>query len=311
MAELAPLAIFIFNRPEHLRQTLASLSQCEGFDETPLIVFGDGPKRDDQVPKVKAARAVAREMLGDRADYRFSGLNKGLARSLIDGVSALVTEHGRAIVIEDDLVLAPGFLTFMNAALDRYADEETVYQVSGHNFDVPALAQSKRAVLLPLTTTWGWATWRRAWRQLDEAATGWEELARNRALRRRFNLDGAYDYAAMLKRQKQGKGHSWGILWYWSVYRRNGLALFPPRTLVYNIGMDSAGTNGRGIFRRFKASNDPSRRTFPAAGFDLPAPVLDYQAFSAVRRTIWYLNGGRLGQIVNAVKRLALALPGR
>jgi hypothetical protein len=311
MAELAPLAIFIFNRPEYLRQTLASLSQCEGFDKTPLIVFGDGPKRDDQVPKVESARAVAREMLGDRADYRFSELNKGLARSLIDGVGALVNEHGRAIVIEDDLILAPSFLTFMNAGLDRYADEEAVYQVSGHNFDVPALADSKWAILLPLTTTQGWATWSRAWRHLDEAATGWDELACNRALRCRFNLDGAYDYAAMLKRQKQGNGNSWGILWYWSVYRRNGLALFPPRTLVYNIGMDSAGTNGRGNFRRFKASYDPSGKTFPAAGFDLPAPVLDQQAFLAVCRTIWYLNGGRLGQIMNAVKRVTLALPGR
>ena len=138
----APIAVFIYNRPDHLRSTLGWLSQCDGFADSPVIVFGDGPKRADQVAQVEAARGVARELLGARADYRFSPVNKGLARSIIDGVNAVVAEHGRVIVVEDDLQLAPGFLVFMNAALEKYADNEQVYQVSGYAADAPELLES-------------------------------------------------------------------------------------------------------------------------------------------------------------------------
>ena len=250
----APIAIFIYNRPDRLRQMLADLMRCDGFERSPVIVFADGPKRPDQAQNVEAARAVAKEMLGDRASYHFSDVNRGLTQSLISGVSAVTAEHGRAIVVEDDLALAPGFLSFMNAGLDRYADIETVFQVSGHAFEVPEFSQRRHAMLLPMTTTWGWGTWARAWNQFDAAATGSEQLTTDATLRRTFNLNGVYDYATMLKRQQLGRGHSWGVLWYWSVFRNQGLTLFPPRTLVYNIGMDASGTNGRGMFRRFDKS---------------------------------------------------------
>lgn len=297
----APIALFIFNRPEHLRHTLASLARCEGFAAGQVVVFGDGPKRDEQVPLVEAARSVARSMLGDRAAYCFRDDNAGLARSIIDGARILTEEHGNVIVVEDDLVLAPGFLAFMNAALRRYADEPLVYQVSGHAFDAPELAGSTRAAFLPFTTTWGWATWRRAWRQFDEAASGWEKLRTDASLRRRFNLDGAYDYAAMIERQMSGKVDSWGIRWYWSVFKHNGLTLFPPRTLLSNEGFDGSGSHGRGLFRRHEAL----RHNSDTDQFDLPEPTADEQAFAAVRREILRRNGGRVGKIVDMLKKIA------
>jgi hypothetical protein len=311
MPRLAPIAVFIYNRPDRLREMLTGLMQCEGFNESPVIVFADGPKRPDQTEQVQAARAVAKEMLGDRAIYHFSDVNRGLARSLISGVTEITADYGRVIVVEDDLMLAPGFLSFVNAALDRYADVETVYQISGHAFEVSEFAERRRAMLLPMATTWGWGTWARAWQQFDEAATGCEQLETDPSLRRSFNLNGVYDYTTMIKRQKLGRGNSWGVLWHWSVFRNNGLTLFPPRTLVYNIGMDAAGTNGSGMFRRFDKSNDPRGKTFPGGPFELPDPVMDKDAYATVCRTIWYLNGGRVGQFVDFAKRLALALPTR
>lgn len=311
MPRPAPIAVFIYNRPDRLRETLAGLMRCEGFDGSPVVVFADGPKRPDQAEQVEAARAVAIEMLGDRANYQFSDDNRGLARSLISGVTAVTAEYGRVIVIEDDLALAPSFLNFMNTGLNRYADVETVYQVSGHAFEVPEFVERHRAMLLPMTTTQGWGTWARAWNQFDEAATGWEQLTYDRALRRRFNLNGVYDYATMIKRQKLGRGNSWGVLWYWSVFKNEGLTLFPPRTLVYNIGMDATGTNGSGIFRRFDKSYDPRGKTFPTGAFELPEPTCDAEAYATVCRAIWYLNGGRVGQLVDVAKRMALAVPTR
>jgi glycosyltransferase involved in cell wall biosynthesis len=302
MARAAPIAIFIFNRPDHLSRTLASLRRCEGFDEAPIIVFGDGPKSDDQSLQVEAARAVARGILGDRAAYRFAERNKGLARSIIDGVNEVTGEHDRAIVVEDDLALAPGFLTYMNAALDRYAAEENVYQVSGHMFDVPEFASRGAAVMLPFTTTWGWATWARAWRHFDECSVGWQALREDRALRCRFNLGGVYDYATMLEARIARRRDSWGIHWYWSVFNNDGLAVFPPRSLVHNEGMDGSGSHGKGLFRQYQAAS----RVFPSFDFELPIPHCLEADLEAVRRTIWRQNGGTVGKMVDWVKKRAL-----
>lgn len=301
MRNPAPIAIFIFNRPEHLHRTLTSLMRCAEFADSPVIVFGDGPKRNEQIPQVEAARSVARDLLGKRASYRFQDRNVGLARSIIGGVRMLTEEYGNVIVVEDDLVLAPGFLSFMNAALARYADIPSVYQVSGHAFDPPELTGSTKAAFLPFTTTWGWATWRRAWQHFDERASGWEQLREDPGLRRRFNLGGVYDYSAMIERQMSGKVDSWGIRWYWSVFKRDGLVLFPPQTLVSNEGFDGSGSHGRGLFRRYETRLPPG----DARSFALPDPVADEYAFAAVRRAISRRNGGKFGRLIDMLKKVA------
>ena len=224
----APIAIFIFNRPAHLRRTLDSLARCEGFAHSPVVVFCDGPRREGEHSSVESARAVARESLGTKALFRESSVNKGLANSIIAGVGELLDQYGRVIVVEDDLELAPNFITFMNAALDRYADDEKIFQISGHAFEVPEFEDRDRAVFLPITTTWGWATWKRAWVHFDPAATGWQETVRNPKMRTAFNFGGVYDYTTMLQRQMRSGSDSWGVRWYWNVFCRNGLVCFPP-----------------------------------------------------------------------------------
>jgi Glycosyl transferase family 2 len=303
----APIAIFIYNRPDHLRATLATLTACTGFADSPVIVFGDGPKRDDQWPAVDAARAVAREVLGERATYRFSPVNKGLARSIIDGVGAVVAEHGRVIVVEDDLALAPGFLNYMNTALDWYADQPHIFQVSGYAFAVPELRDSTMAVMLPWTTTWGWGTWDRAWQQLDEASTGWQQLETDAGLRRRFNLDGVYDYATLFQRQMKGLSDSWGIRWYWTVFKAGGLVVFPPQTLVRNTGMDGSGSHGRGLFRRFDGVDQADM----TRAIEFPRPIVVEATRRAVVRAVWQQNGGWLGLVIDRLKKVAVSLKGR
>ncbi len=139
----------------------------------------------------------------------------------------------------------------MNAALERYENCEHVYQVSGYMFTAPAIAAGGRAVFLPLISTWGWGTWKRAWRAFDSHGSGASTLQASRNLRRKFNFGGVYDYYSMLLRQRHGVGNSWGILWYLSVFLNNGLTCFPRWTLVRNSGMDGSGTHGRGLLRGF------------------------------------------------------------
>lgn len=279
---------------------LQSLLACRGVDDCRIVVFADGPRQETERAAVDETRQVANALLGHRADYRFSEKNKGLAASIIGGVEDLLAEHGRVIVLEDDLELAPGFLTYMNKALELYAEHENVYQISGHMFDVPDFAHRGGALFLPLTTTWGWATWRRAWQRFDPFAKGWEQLLHDHALRKRFNFGGVYDWMSMMQRQMEGKRDSWGIRWYWSVFRQDGLVLFPPRSLVRNFGIDGSGSHGGGALRSFDRNGELS--TDPIV---LPERIATrLEDIEAVRRAIWRQNGGWIGYVADRLKKL-------
>ncbi|HWP00110.1 MAG TPA: glycosyltransferase [Methylococcus sp.] len=294
----APVVIFCYRRPDHLRRMLESLVACDGFDSSPVIVFGDGPKSPKEAGMVEQTREMARDLLGERAEYYFRKENTGLARSIIEGVTAVVARFGRAIVIEDDLELAPGFLTYMNRALESFADDDRVWQVSGYMFDVPEFRTRSQALFLPILVSWGWATWKRAWDQFDPLATGWEVLESDPSLRLRFNLDGAYDYTTMLKRQMSGQLDSWAIRWYWTVFREDGLVLFPPRTLVHNHGLDGSGTHGHGFLRRFSSSPRFLTNEIPFIPKDIAYRQEDYWSFV---RTVYKWNGGLWGKILSKI----------
>jgi len=309
LSRLAPVAVFAYNRPRHLRRTLTSLMACDGFVDSPLTIFCDGARNANQIEAVAAVRDTARQLLGGSADIRIADANRGLAQSIIEGVGELTCRYGRVIVVEDDLDLAPCFLTYMAEALDRYAAEPHVFQVSGHMFDVPEFNGRESALFLPMTTTWGWGTWDRAWAAFDRQAAGWEQIITDRALRRRFNLDGAYDYATMLERQMAGRSDSWGIRWYWSVFRRAGLTLFPPQPLVRNTGHDGSGTHGAGrALRRFS----PSEALGWPKGLRLleGEPAVEPEAWRMVRKAIWRQNGGWTGCAADFARRLAGQLIG-
>lgn len=300
--EPAPVAVFAYNRPDHLENTLRSLVACEGADASPITVFVDGPKKATGADVTEQVRSVASGVLGASADIRVATSNRGLSNSIVAGVGELVDKHGCVIVVEDDLNLAPPFLAYMNAALERYWSNENVYQVSGHMFDVPEFADRREALCLPFITTWGWATWGRAWRAYDPNAAGWERLRRDRQLRRRFDLDGAYPYAWLMERQQQGQSDSWGIRWYWSVFQRGGVSLFPPVSMVSNTGQDGSGTHGGGLMANFKPRTDGTVAQAPRLPEDL---TLKETELSAVKNAIWRQNGGWKGWAFKRLRQLA------
>ncbi|HEV8644102.1 MAG TPA: glycosyltransferase [Burkholderiales bacterium] len=239
----APLALFAYNRPMHIRRTVESLLANETAAAADLYIFSDGPKSPAQEPAVAEVRRYAGSVTGFRSVnvVERSG-NLGLANSIIDGTTRLTKEFGRVIVLEDDLVVSPQFLEYMNRALERYQIDDSAMQVSGYMFPIDVVTETD-AFFMPFTTSWGWATWERAWRHFDPEMTRFDALVRDRNLRDRFNLDGAYDYFDMLERQRRGSIDSWAIRWYLSVFNRGGLTLYPARTLVRNIGFDGSGTH--------------------------------------------------------------------
>jgi hypothetical protein len=253
----APIALFIYKRPAHLRATLASLATCPEASQSALYVFADGAKLPEHAQAVAEARAVARSATG------FASVtiverdeNWGLARSITHGVADMCRRFGRVVVVEDDLVVGPDFLRFLNAGLDRYARDERVMQVSGYAFPVDGDGEDS-AYFLPIVSCWGWAIWDRAWSQFDPAMSAFAEIEKDANARHRFNLDGAYDYWGMAQDQRRGAVNSWGIRWQMSLFARNGLVLYPATSLVENAGVDATGTHGAGdkAFQRDVASN--------------------------------------------------------
>lgn len=273
----APIALMAYARPHHLARTITALKDDPLFASSPLSVFVDGPRSDADRQAVEEVRTIVRSQL-PAAEHRFQTANRGLAASVIAAVDELLDRYGRVIVVEDDLLVSPDFLLFMNEGLDRYANEQQVMQVSG--FLPPLSRPLERAVFLPQTVSWGWATWKRAWANFEEVPVGHERLRTDRAFGHRFNRQGSYNYRLMLDRQLAGKIDSWAIRFYWSVFKRSGLVLYPPETLVANAGMDGSGTHGTsGIVA---AAVEPPA---PLGAFEWPLCVsVDAQAESVVNK---------------------------
>ena len=273
--KLAPIALFTFKRPEHTRRTLESLAQNHEFESSPLFIYCDGARNAAESAQVEQTRKLVRDWPHPNKTIVERDRNLGLANSVIEGVTELCKHFGRVIVVEDDLIVSPVFLNYLNAALDRYADEPKVMQVSAHMLPVSIQSQYD-AVILPFTTSWGWATWDRAWKYFDPSMSRFEMLKADTALRRRFNLDGAYPYFRMLKRQACGKVDSWAIRWYSSVFFQNGYVVFPKRSLVQHEGYDETATHAT---RRDQAS---VKEVWVEHILKFPEVVCDKGAFIAV-----------------------------
>lgn len=241
--EYAPVALFVYNRPWHTRQAVEALQANILAARTPLYIYSDAPRDLAARDAVAGVRAYIQSVSGfasvtiEERDENF-----GLACSIIDGVSRLCAEFGRVIVLEDDLITSRFFLQYMNDALTRYEHEERVMQVAGYMFPAK-LSVDEDAVLLPFTSSWGWATWQRAWRHFDARAMAYQTVASNPELRRDFDIGGRYGYFRMLQSQQRGETDSWAIRWYLSVFMLHGLTLYPRKTLVRNLGFDGSGVN--------------------------------------------------------------------
>ena len=239
----SPIALFVYNRPHHTRHTVEALQRNEKSKDSDLFIFSDAARSAHSIPQVSAVRDYIATVTGFKSVRIIEReKNLGLANSVINGVTQLCRDYGKVIVLEDDLVVAPEFLEYMNLALEKYKDESKVMQISGYLFPVQ-LDIKDDALFLPLTTSWGWATWARAWNLFDPDAKGYKQLKADKALRNRFNLDGAYDYFSMLEAQLAGKIDSWAIRWYLSAFILKALTLYPRVSLLTNNGFDGSGTH--------------------------------------------------------------------
>jgi len=239
---IAPILVYAYNRPEHLQRCITSLRANALATDSELYVFSDAARSEANREAVAEVRRYIRTVTGFKELHIVEREeNWGLARSIIDGVSRTLQHCDRVIVVEDDLVLAPYFLQFMNDALETYKDEERVGHIQACDFtNDPTLPET---FLIKWTGSWGWATWARAWKHFNPDGQELLEQLERRRLTKQFDFNGAYGYTRMLRRQIEGKNNSWAIRWNASLFLADMLSLNVGRSLVQNNGFDGSGTN--------------------------------------------------------------------
>jgi hypothetical protein len=238
----APVALFAHARPDHLRRTLAALRANPEAAATPLIVFSDGAKSPEQRAAVEQVRALVAGVGGfGSVATVLRERNFGLAASIVGGVTDVLATHGRVIVVEDDILVSPHFLRYMNDALDCYAGAPRVASI--HAYCYPTGERLPETFFLRGADCWGWATWSRAWRHFNPDGAALRRALRQCSLERAFDLDGAYPFSRMLDDQIAGRNDSWAVRWHASCFLDDLLTLYPGRSLVHNIGNDASGTH--------------------------------------------------------------------
>jgi GT2 family glycosyltransferase len=239
---LAPVILFAYNRPHHTRLTIEALAANKLARNTKLIIFSDAEKNDNEKTAVEEVRRYLKTIRGFATlDIVERRRNLGLADSIISGVTQTVQEHGKVIVLEDDILTSPYFLQYMNDALVKYQHDERVMHIAAYMppINTRGLPES---FFLRQSSCWGWATWDRAWKYFHRNGKDYIRTFSKKDIRR-FNLDGCYPYWDQLINNEEGRIKTWAIYWYASVFSRGGLCLHPRESLMQNIGFDGSGQN--------------------------------------------------------------------
>lgn len=238
---LAPIVLFVYNRPAHTRQTLESLKKNELANKSELFIYSDAPKDELAILKVAEVRKYIKSIGGfKRIKIIEREKNWGLANSVLDGVTKIVNEYGKIIVLEDDLVTSPLFVMFMNEALEMYEDEQTVASIHGYIYPIDGLPET---YFIRGADCWGWATWERAWNIFEADGQKLLNELIERNLQKEADFNNSYGFTQMLKDQIAGKNNSWAVRWYMSTFLKDMLTLYVGKSLVKNIGLDSSGTH--------------------------------------------------------------------
>lgn len=240
--QLAPVVLFVYNRLEHTIKTVSALQKNEYAELSDLFVFADGQKGEHDKVEVQSVRDYIKMIQGFRTVNIIERQgNFGLARNIISGVSLIVNERGKIIVLEDDLVTSRYFLKYMNDALEFYENEPQVMQISGYLYPI-CRDGLPETFFLRSTECWGWATWKDRWVCFDRNP---EKLLAEFSVEDiyRFNYEDTAEFWLQVTDNLAGRIYTWGIFWYATVFKMNGLVLYPSNSMTNNIGFDGSGVN--------------------------------------------------------------------
>ncbi len=303
--KLAPIVMFVYNRADHFEQTYEALCQCDEAKESELYIFSDGAKTEKDVSKVEAVRAAIREKEQRRQFKQVhiveSPENRGLAKSVIAGVTQVVGEWGSVIVLEDDCVPSKFFLKYMNQCLEHYETNQRIGSISGY---VPQFFSDKEnyedVFFAYRSCSWGWATWKDRWENVDWELKEMKAFYQDVKLVQRLNANGS-DRFLRLYRQTKGNGSSWSVRFGAHLVKKNMLTVYPKYSYVQNIGCDASGVHSKEEDAE-KMQVDISKALSEVR---LIEPYIDTKIQKAMNR---HYSGGVLSDIKRAVATKAVVL---
>lgn len=243
----APVVLFVYNRLDHTKKVIESLEKNLMAQETDVFIFSDAAKTVENQERVSLVRKYLHERKWNDIFHKVTLIeaekNKGLANSIIEGVTEVLNQYGKVIVIEDDLVLSPYFLQYMNDALDYYKDDQDIWSISGYSFPMRSLKDYQHDIFYSYRgTSWGWATWTDRWEKTDWEVKDFPQLMQDKKWQKRFNR-GGNDLTQMLEAQMEGKINSWAIRWVFSQSNLEMYTVYPKHSYILNEGCDGSGTH--------------------------------------------------------------------
>ena len=244
MENLAPIVFFVYNRPEHTKKTVVSLLENDLASKSDLFIYSDGPKNDNDLPKVGEVRNYIEAINGFKnIEIVERQQNLGLANSVISGVTEIINRYGKVIVLEDDLVSSQYFLKYMNDVLNIFEDDERIFSASGYTFPIKIPVQYNLPVYLsPRSSSWGWGTWKNRWEKADWKLNDLQNFIDDKDQVKDFNKGGD-DLSRMLINSVSGKVDSWSIKWTYCHFLHNAFCVYPVKSRIKNIGADKSGVH--------------------------------------------------------------------
>ena len=256
-----PIAFFIFNRPELTEQVFQAISEQR---PAKLLVVADGARngRVGESERCLQARAILK-----RIDWEcelltnFSELNLGCRDRLTSGLNWVFDQVEEAIVLEDDCVPDSSFFTYCEELLERYRDDERVFQICGSacqkvNTQGGMDSQSYSYYFSKINYVWGWASWRRAWKKHDVHMSVWPEVREKNYLRDLGDPRFVEFWSERFEEVYQKKLDTWDYQWVFTSWVNNGLAIVPSVNLIKNIGFGPEATHTHDLLDA--RSNSPS-----------------------------------------------------
>lgn len=244
--KLAPIVVFAFNRVDTLKNTIESLKKNKEAKDSELYIFVDGPRanREGEKEQVYAVQEYVKTISGFKnIQYTFSETNKGLAPSVISGTTTIINRYEKVIVVEDDLYVSPCFLTYMNTLLDKYQNDQRIFQISGYGLKIKVPDDYKYDIYMHIRAhSWTWATWKDRWDSIDWEVKDYPKLVKDKRKQKAFNKGGS-DLFKMLKDYMEGRNNSWYIRFTYSMFLQKKYSISPVKSLVINDGFRSQSTH--------------------------------------------------------------------
>jgi len=244
MQELAPIVLFVYNRPSHTKKTIEALKNNELAGESDLFIFADNTIDDKNKESVDSVRSFVKTIDGFKTvSIVERETNFGLAKNVISGVTKVIDRYSKVIVLEDDIVCSKTYLSYMNKLLSYYRSNENIYSVTGYTFPIKIPVEYKYDVYFSSrASSWGWGTWKDKWEIVDWDVNDYNNFMMNPEQIKSFNTGGV-DLTRMLKEQMLGKIDSWSVIWSYTHFKNNSYCVYPTKSRLRNIGADRSGVH--------------------------------------------------------------------